>query len=113
MRLLKAVSLLVDPDAKIIHVAEKCGFNHLGLFNTCFKKRFGSSPGQWRKSATEARRNGNGPAQPLEPVALRGLLRDITAAKAGVSPQTLARNESPSLAYAAENCRDRRTRIDA
>ncbi len=113
MRLLKAVSLLVDPDAKIIHVAEKCGFNHLGLFNTCFKKRFGSSPGQWRKSATEARRNGNGPAQAVEPMALRGLLRDITAAKAGVSPQTLARHEGPSLAYAAENCRDRRTRIDA
>lgn len=50
MRLLKAVSLLVDPDAKIIYVAEKCGFNHLGLFNTCFKKRFGASPSQWRKT---------------------------------------------------------------
>ncbi len=49
MRLLKAVSLLRDPDAKIINVAEQCGFNHLGLFNTCFKRRFGASPGQWRK----------------------------------------------------------------
>jgi hypothetical protein len=54
-----------------------------------------------------------GQAHPLEPVALRGLLRDITAAKAGVSPQTLARNETHGFAYAAENCRDRRTRIDA
>jgi len=50
MRLLKAVSLLRDPGAKIINVAEQCGFNHLGLFNTCFKKRFGASPGQWRKT---------------------------------------------------------------
>lgn len=50
MRLLKAVSLLRDPSAKVINVAEDCGFNHLGLFNTCFKKRFGSSPGQWRKA---------------------------------------------------------------
>ena len=50
MRLLKAVSLLVDPDAKIIYVAEKCGFNHLGPFNTCFKKRFGATPSQWRKA---------------------------------------------------------------
>ena len=50
MRLLKAVSLLRVADAKVIHVAEQCGFNHLGLFNTCFKRRFGSSPGQWRKS---------------------------------------------------------------
>ena len=32
MRLLKAVSLLRDPDAKVINVAERCGFNHLGLF---------------------------------------------------------------------------------
>lgn len=50
MRLLKAVTLLSDPDIKVITVAEECGFNHLGLFNTCFKRRFGSSPGQWRKS---------------------------------------------------------------
>jgi AraC-like DNA-binding protein len=52
MRLLKAVSLLRDPDTKVISVAEQCGFNHLGLFNTCFKRRFGSSPGQWRKTAS-------------------------------------------------------------
>jgi AraC-like DNA-binding protein len=50
MRLLKAVSLLRDPYAKVISVAEQCGFNHLGLFNTCFKRRFGASPGQWRKN---------------------------------------------------------------
>jgi AraC-like DNA-binding protein len=49
MRLLKAMSLLRDPNSKIIHVAEKSGFNHLGLFNICFKRRFGTSPGQWRK----------------------------------------------------------------
>ena len=49
MRLLKAVSILRDASAKIINVAEQCGFNHLGLFNTCFKRRFGASPGQWRK----------------------------------------------------------------
>jgi len=50
MRLLKAVSLLRDANVKIINVAEQCGFNHLGLFNSCFKRRFGSSPGQWRES---------------------------------------------------------------
>lgn len=51
MRLLKAVSILRDANAKIINVAEQCGFNHLGLFNTCFKRRFGASPGQWRKQS--------------------------------------------------------------
>ena len=54
MRLLKAISLLRDANAKIINVAEQCGFNHLGLFNTCFKRRFGTSPGQWRKSVLQA-----------------------------------------------------------
>jgi AraC-like DNA-binding protein len=49
LRLLKAASLLRDAEAKVINVAEQCGFNHLGLFNTCFKRRFGASPGQWRK----------------------------------------------------------------
>jgi transcriptional regulator GlxA family with amidase domain len=54
MRMLKAISLLRDADVKIINVAEQCGFNHLGLFNTCFKRRFGTSPGQWRKSTIRA-----------------------------------------------------------
>jgi AraC-like DNA-binding protein len=54
MRLLKAASLLRDPDTKVINVAEQCGFNHLGLFNTCFKRRFGATPGQWRKLSAQA-----------------------------------------------------------
>jgi AraC-like DNA-binding protein len=54
MRLLKAASLLRDPDTKVINVAEQCGFNHLGLFNTCFKRRFGASPGLWRKMSAQA-----------------------------------------------------------
>jgi AraC-like DNA-binding protein len=49
MRLLRAVSLLRNPKTKIINVAEQCGFNQLSLFNTCFKRRFGTSPSQWRK----------------------------------------------------------------
>jgi AraC-like DNA-binding protein len=54
MRLLKAASLLRDPDTKVINVAGQCGFNHLGLFNTCFKRRFSASPGQWRKMSAQA-----------------------------------------------------------
>jgi AraC-like DNA-binding protein len=54
MRLLKAISLLRDPIAKITDVAKSCGFHHLGLFNTCFRRRFGSSPGEWRRHAVEA-----------------------------------------------------------
>ena len=62
LRLLKALSLLRNPDVKIINVAEQCGFNHLGLFNACFKKRFGSTPGKWRKGAS----NGVNPASDLD-----------------------------------------------
>jgi len=55
MRLLKAVSLLRNPGARINAVAEQCGFNHLGSFNASFKRRFGTSPGEWRKSPLAAR----------------------------------------------------------
>jgi len=62
MRLMKAAACLRNPQAKIINVAEQCGFNHLGLFNTCFKKRFGASPGRWRNIVADksASLNGNG-----------------------------------------------------
>jgi hypothetical protein len=125
MRLMKAVSLLVDPDVKIIHVAEKCGFNHLGLFNTCFRRRFGSSPGEWRKTVTQAsnrstkasadghpcqseascppsekidaRRNGNGPNHSLQRGALGGLMRDMAAMKTGIIPQAFGHKGSNPL----------------
>jgi AraC-like DNA-binding protein len=141
MRLLKAVSLLVDPDAKIIYVAQKCGFNHLGLFNTCFKKRFGTSPSQWRKIVTQANslpaeaeasscpfqsqglcvpsdkdnggRNGPGPTRPLDRVALCGLLKDIVALKNGIKPQAMARNGTVDLKFTPENRGQGRLRIGA
>jgi AraC-like DNA-binding protein len=75
MRLLKAVALLRNPDAKVINVAEECGFNHLGLFNTCFKRRFGTSPGQWRKKAVpnEDQPAGLGGAAPNCPLRVSGV----------------------------------------
>ena len=98
MRLLKAMSLLRDPDAKIINVAEQCGFNHLGLFNTCFKRRFGTSPGQWRKSAIQAettstRQPSQKPEQKSEnksacPLHVNGLCP--WSGQTGVSPMAVA-----------------------
>jgi AraC-like DNA-binding protein len=75
MRLLKAISLLRDHNAKIINVAEQCGFNHLGLFNTCFKRRFGASPGQWRKSALDTVASARKPemSKPVCPLHTTGL----------------------------------------
>jgi AraC-like DNA-binding protein len=105
MRLLKALSLLRDPDVKIIHVAEQCGFNHLGLFNACFKKRFGNTPGQWRKGTPD----GDSPVSGLEmvnpscPMHASGLCslvsklddRNATARKT-MSMQSLSRSNGPA-----------------
>jgi AraC-like DNA-binding protein len=63
MRLLKAASLLCDPTAKVIYVASQCGFNFLSQFNICFKRRFGASPGQWRKKKPGATPPPVNPAQ--------------------------------------------------
>ncbi len=62
MRLLRAISLLRNRDAKVITVAEECGFNHLGLFNTVFKKRFGVSPGEWRRASARQEQQHSGQA---------------------------------------------------
>jgi AraC-like DNA-binding protein len=67
MRLMKAAACLRNPDAKVISVAEQCGFNHLGLFNTCFKKRFGASPGKWRTMTAGKSSNVTGDAVGLPP----------------------------------------------
>jgi AraC-like DNA-binding protein len=110
MRLMKAVSLLRDSDAKVINVAEECGFNHLGLFNTCFKRRFGTSPGQWRKTATQdhenfGRQNGDKPGCPLIttglcpwPARLKPKDRPVSAARAnGESTGDLQKKGRPKI----------------
>jgi AraC-like DNA-binding protein len=100
MRLLKAVSLLRDPDAKVINVAEACGFNHLGLFNTCFKRRFGASPGQWRKRAAESENepSGSGPGGEACPLRISGLCpwSPNPTACASTGPEPTAQKPAPS-----------------
>jgi len=75
MRLIKAVTLLRNRDAKVIHVAEECGFNHLGLFNSCFRRRFGTSPGRWRDANVPAHSDQAGlfEADPLCRIGASGL----------------------------------------
>ena len=66
LRLIKVACLLRNPNLKIINVAEQCGFNHLGHFNALFKRRFGVSPGRWRKQIPQEDRRSavQGPAGP-------------------------------------------------
>jgi AraC-like DNA-binding protein len=87
MRLLKAVSLLRNANFKIIRVAEQCGFNHLGLFNTCFKRRFGMSPGQWRKKPAE--RSGGAAAPAAEDPACRLRINGLCPWSDGRSGQSV------------------------
>jgi AraC-like DNA-binding protein len=51
IRLSRARTLLLEKGAKVSEVAEQVGFNHVGLFAACFKKRFGLSPREWQKAA--------------------------------------------------------------
>ena len=75
IRLTKAILLLREPDAKVANVAEQCGFDHLGFFNVCFKRRFGTTPGRWRQSTPEEEKLHPGaaadkPACPLHSIGL-------------------------------------------
>ena len=66
LRLQRARHLLSHSDAKIINVALDSGYHHLGLFNAKFKKRFGMTPGDWRRQNI---------AKPLVPRLRGGLKR--------------------------------------
>ena len=54
IRLLRAVSLLRNPELTLGEAARQCGFNQRGLFNLCFKRRFGSGPTEWQAGALNA-----------------------------------------------------------
>src|SRR5262245_36738385 len=49
VRLLRAQELLATTDTKVLQVAMESGFQSVSLFNLMFKRRFGSTPGEWRK----------------------------------------------------------------
>jgi AraC-like DNA-binding protein len=47
-RIEKARRLLMETDAKVIDIAQQCGFQSLGQFNQTFKRHTRFSPGAWR-----------------------------------------------------------------
>lgn len=49
LRLRRACERLVQSAAKISTIAGELGYSHVRLFSTAFKKRFGITPGNWRK----------------------------------------------------------------
>ena len=53
-RLVRARELLATSQSKVVEVALESGYPSLSLFNLMFTRRFGMSPGRWRKK-NEAR----------------------------------------------------------
>jgi AraC-like DNA-binding protein len=49
VRLDRAQELLAHTQSKVLEVAIESGYQSLSLFNLMFKKRFGTTPGQWRQ----------------------------------------------------------------
>lgn len=55
LRLLFARKLLTESDATVIAIANQCGHKHLSHFISMFRKRFGMTPGEWRRHAKKNR----------------------------------------------------------
>ncbi|HWF19415.1 MAG TPA: helix-turn-helix transcriptional regulator [Verrucomicrobiae bacterium] len=49
LRLARARELLATTNSKVVDVALESGYKSLSLFNLMFARRFGMSPGKWRK----------------------------------------------------------------
>lgn len=49
-RLDEARRLLGDPDAKIVAIAESCGFGTHRTLDRCFRRAEGVSPAAWRRA---------------------------------------------------------------
>jgi AraC-like DNA-binding protein len=49
LRLQRACRLLADSRIKIAGIASESGYHHLAHFNANFKRRFGMTPGKWRR----------------------------------------------------------------
>jgi LacI family transcriptional regulator len=50
VKLGRACRLLEESDLPLAEVAEKCGFEHAEYFSRLFKKKLGSTPGEFRKT---------------------------------------------------------------
>jgi AraC-like DNA-binding protein len=53
LRLIRARQLLAESDTRVVTIAARCGYRHLGVFNALFKRRFGMTPTEWRRAVAE------------------------------------------------------------
>lgn len=50
IRMARARDLLANSQSKVVEVAFESGFKSLSLFNLIFSRRYGTSPGRWRRN---------------------------------------------------------------
>ena len=55
LRLARACELLATTESKVVDVALESGYQSLSLFNLMFTRRFGMSPGKWRRKHQTAK----------------------------------------------------------
>ncbi len=60
LRLEKARELLAASNSKVVQVALDSGYNSLSQFNLMFARRYGISPGKWRRKHGLANKTGSG-----------------------------------------------------
>ena len=53
-RLSMATRLLLSSDSNILEIAEECGYDNLSYFTRLFKKRYGITPGDYRKKEVKS-----------------------------------------------------------
>lgn len=67
LRMQRASRLLHETDLKIAQIAVECGYRHIGLFNATFKRRWHTTPTEWRQQGrTRNLREPPSPACPQE-----------------------------------------------
>ncbi len=67
IRLARARELLASSESKVVEIAMESGYKSLSLFNLMFTRRFGVSPGQWRKKFQAGGTKGDRNQHPITP----------------------------------------------
>jgi AraC-like DNA-binding protein len=85
LRLARARELLATTNSKIVDVAMESGYKSLSLFNLMFARRFGMSPGKWRKQQARQPDNIKRTTKKLMPPASPTIMNEITFQSAALA----------------------------